>query len=48
VKAKVEGVKKRVSSCMDHSNKLSDQDIVTFKEALEYERNMSPLLEEFN
>jgi hypothetical protein len=46
--AKVEAVKNRASKCMDHGNKLIDQDIASFKEALEYERNMSPLLEEFN
>jgi len=48
VKTKVEGVKHRASKCMDHGNKLTNQDIDSFKEALEYERNMSPLLEEFN
>ena len=48
VKEKVEGVKHRASKCMDHGNKLSEEDIASFKEALEYERNMTPLLEEFN
>jgi hypothetical protein len=33
---------------MDYGNKLSEQDIISFNEALEYERKMSPLLEEFN
>jgi hypothetical protein len=48
VKAKAQGVKRRITSCMDHGNHLSDQDIASFKEALEFERNMSPILEEFN
>ena len=48
MKARVDGVKKRATNCLEHENKLSDQDIASFIEGLEFEKKMSLLLEEFN
>ena len=45
---RVDCVKNRGSKCLEHENRLSDQDISSFKEALEFEKKISLLLEEFN